>query len=182
VSRPGEIEPAGLGGLAVFAAIAGCRPNVPVIDAGPEAKQMSSLTHEFAEAARAVAPRASTLVLLAEDDLELRKLIAATLREEGYEVVEATNGMELLDSLEIMVARRIPYAIVSDVRMPLLSGMDVLAVIRASSTQVPVVLITAFGDADTHGEAHDLGAVAILDKPFDMSALTALLGSIDTTA
>jgi DNA-binding NtrC family response regulator len=90
--------------------------------------------------------------------------------------------MELLDSLELVVARRLPYAIVSDVRMPLLSGMDVLAVIRASSTQVPVVLITAFGDVDTHGEAHDLGAVAILDKPFDLGALTTLLGSLDCAA
>lgn len=122
------------------------------------------------------------LVLLAEDDGELRKLIAATLRAEGYEVIEAANGMELLDSLEFVIERRLPYAIVSDVRMPLLSGMDVLAVIRASSTQVPVILITAFGDVDTHGEAHDLGAIAILDKPFDLSALTTLLGSIDTAA
>jgi DNA-binding response OmpR family regulator len=122
------------------------------------------------------------LVLVAEDDVELRKLIATTLRHDGYEVIEATNGMELLDSLEMVVERRQPYAIVSDVRMPLLSGMDVLAVIRASSTQVPVILITAFGDVDTHGEAHDLGAVAILDKPFDLSALTTLLGSLDTAA
>ena len=122
------------------------------------------------------------LVLVAEDDVELRKLIATTLRHDGYEVIEATNGMELLDSLEMVVEGRQPYAIVSDVRMPLLSGMDVLAVIRASSTQVPVILITAFGDVDTHGEAHDLGAVAILDKPFDLSALTTLLGSLDTAA
>jgi CheY-like chemotaxis protein len=141
-----------------------------------------SSTHAIADTAYHVAPRESALVLLAEDDLELRKLIATTLRDGGYEVVEAANGMELLDSLELTVARRSPYAIVSDVRMPLLSGMDVLAVIRASSTEVPVILITAFGDSDTHHEAHDLGAVGILDKPFDLSALTSLLGSLESTA
>jgi DNA-binding NtrC family response regulator len=134
-----------------------------------------SPTHEIVDAARHAAPAESTLVLLAEDDAELRKLIAATLRGEGYEVLEAANGMELLDALELMIVRRRPYAIVSDVRMPLLSGMDVLAVMRAASTEIPVILITAFGDIDTHGEAHDLGAAAILDKPFDMSALVALL-------
>jgi DNA-binding NtrC family response regulator len=141
-----------------------------------------SPTQAIIAPAREVALDRPTLVLLAEDDAELRKLIAATLRAEGYEVIEAANGMELLDSLELVVARRVPYVIVSDVRMPLLSGMDVLAVIRASSTQVPVILITAFGDVDTHSEAHDLGAIAILDKPFDLSALTSLLGSLDSAA
>lgn len=138
--------------------------------------------HEAVDPGREVALQRPTLVLLAEDDVELRKLIATTLRADGYEVVEAANGMELLDALELMLSRRLPDAIVSDVRMPLLSGMDVLAVIRASSTEIPVILITAFGDVDTHGEAHDLGAVAILDKPFDMSALTTLLGSLDSAA
>lgn len=140
--------------------------------------------HDVSESMRRVVPMPAhpTSILLAEDDAELRKLIAATLRGEGYEVVEAANGMELLDALELMVGRQLPYAIVSDIRMPMLSGMDVLAVIRASSTEVPVVLITAFGDVDTHLEAHDLGAVAILDKPFDMSALTTLLGTLETAA
>jgi DNA-binding NtrC family response regulator len=138
--------------------------------------------HEILDESREVALERPTLVLLAEDDGELRKLIATTLRGDGYEVVETANGMELLDALELTIERRLPYAIVSDVRMPLLSGMDLLAVVRASSTHVPVILITAFGDVDTHEEAHDLGAVAILDKPFDMSALTALLASLDSTA
>jgi DNA-binding response OmpR family regulator len=141
-----------------------------------------SPTVELAERVRDAAPALPTSILLAEDDEELRKLIAATLRGEGYEVIETTNGMELLDALEMMIGSRLPHAIVSDIRMPLLSGMDVLAVIRASSAEVPVVLITAFGDVESHVEAHDLGAVAILDKPFDMSALTALLGSLESAA
>jgi DNA-binding NtrC family response regulator len=139
-------------------------------------------THEAVDASHELALERPSLVLLAEDDGELRKLIASTLRQEGYEVVETANGMELLDALELLLGRRLPYAVVSDVRMPLLSGMDLLAVIRASATDVPVILITAFGDVDTHEEAHDLGAVAILDKPFDMSALTALLASLDDAA
>jgi DNA-binding NtrC family response regulator len=118
-------------------------------------------------------------ILLAEDDLEMRRFIAATLRRAHYAVVEAADGMELLDRIEAAVQRGLRYAaVVSDVRMPLLSGMDVLAILRAAATDVPVILITAFGDAATHAEAHDLGALGILDKPFDMSALTALVASI----
>jgi DNA-binding NtrC family response regulator len=115
-------------------------------------------------------------VLVAEDDFEMRRLIAATLRQEHYDVTEAANGIQLLDCLEAAAnhGRRFA-AIVSDVRMPLLSGMDVLAILRAAAEDVPVILITAFGDGDTHAEAHELGAVGILDKPFDMTALTVLL-------
>jgi DNA-binding response OmpR family regulator len=122
---------------------------------------------------------APATILLAEDDLEMRRFIAATLRRAHYAVVEAADGMELLDRIEAAVQRGLQFAaVISDVRMPLLSGMDVLAILRATATDTPVILITAFGDNATHAEAHDLGAVGILDKPFDMSALTALVASI----
>jgi DNA-binding NtrC family response regulator len=121
---------------------------------------------------------ARTPILVAEDDLEMRRLIAATLRDEHYEVLEAADGIALLDLIEAAARTGMAYAaIVSDVRMPLLSGMDALAVLQATSADVPVILITAFGDGDTHEEAHELGAFAILDKPFDMSALTTLLAA-----
>jgi DNA-binding NtrC family response regulator len=127
--------------------------------------------------AEAASPKAP--ILVAEDDLEMRRLVAATLRREGHDVVEMANGMELLDFLELSAERGTRYAaIVSDVRMPLLSGMDVLALLQAASVDVPVILITAFGDVDTHAEAHDLGAFAILDKPFDMDALATLVRSL----
>jgi len=120
-----------------------------------------------------------TPILVAEDDHEMRRLIAATLRRRRFAVTEAANGMELLDHLEAAVRRGRRYAaIVSDVRMPLLSGMDVLAVLQAASADVPVILITAFGDAATHAEASDLGAVVVLDKPFEMEDLTEVLARI----
>ncbi len=123
------------------------------------------------------APRpAGARVLVAEDDFEMRRLVAATLRRERYDVTEAANGIQLLDQLEAAAAQGWRFAaIVSDVRMPLLSGMDVLAILRAAAEEIPVILITAFGDGETHAEAHELGAVGILDKPFDMSALTTLV-------
>ena len=113
-------------------------------------------------------------MLLAEDDGEMRALIAEALTRDGYEVVEVADGEQLLDRIESAVRanRRHYFAVViSDIRMPRLSGMDVLAVLRCAYWRTPVILITAFGDAETHSEALELGAAATFDKPFDLDEL-----------
>jgi DNA-binding response OmpR family regulator len=117
-------------------------------------------------------------ILVAEDNAEMRRLISAALRARGYDVAEAQDGMELLDLIEAAARAgdRSRYAaVVSDVRMPWLTGMDVMAVLNVAAWSTPVILITAFGDEETHVEAQQLGAAAILDKPFEMEALGAAL-------
>ena len=116
-------------------------------------------------------------VLLAEDDPELRTLISLSLRWDGYVVVEAADGTEALEcfggSLLSTCAPRAFDLIVSDIRMPGFSGMDVLFALRGMSTAPPVILITAFGDYATHERAKRFGALEVLDKPFDLSDLRA---------
>lgn len=119
-------------------------------------------------------------VAVAEDNVEMRRLIAATLRGDGYDVLEAGDGTELISRLESLSgaqgpARTAVELIVSDLRMPGLSGMDVLGAIRDGNWRTPFILITAFGDEDTHREARDLGAAAVLDKPFDLERLRTLV-------
>jgi CheY-like chemotaxis protein len=119
-------------------------------------------------------------VAVAEDDVEMRHLIAATLRDDGYEVVEAGDGSELITQLERLggeqgPARTAVELIVSDLRMPRLSGMDLLGAIRDGNWRTPFILITSFGDEETHRAARDLGAAAVLDKPFDMKRLRTLV-------
>lgn len=118
-------------------------------------------------------PRAR--VLVAEDDHELRWLIARTLKKCGFDVVEATDGSALLDRAGEIIMQDPTLSeldlIVSDIRMPGFSGLDVLAGLQHAGVRVPVVLITAFGDDSTHEQAKRLGATAIVDKPFDMEEL-----------
>jgi len=119
-------------------------------------------------------------VAVAEDNLEMRRLIAGMLRGDGYEVVEAGDGSELISRLESLSgatgpARTTVELIVSDLRMPGLSGMDVLGAIRDGAGRTPFILITAFGDEQTHRAANELGAAAVLDKPFDLDVLRALV-------
>lgn len=121
-------------------------------------------------------------VLIAEDDPHLLRLLAGTL-EDSYDVAQASNGFELLDSA---TAGERPDLIISDIRMPGLTGLEVLAGLRSlkrigARGGTPVILITAFGDAETHALAGRLGAV-VLDKPFDLDDLRScavhLVGSV----
>jgi CheY-like chemotaxis protein len=117
------------------------------------------------------------LVLLAEDDAAFRRLIASVLAGEGYEVVEAADGLALLAHIEsILTVRREradSFLVVADIRMPGLTGLDVLAILRCANRTTPVILITAFGDEATHAEGRELGAAAVLDKPFNVQELRA---------
>jgi len=110
-------------------------------------------------------------ILLAEDDAAFRRLLASILEAEGYEVIEAEDGVALLANIESTRARADPFLVVADVRMPGLGGLDVLAILRCADWKTPVILITAFGDEATHAEGRDLGAIAVFDKPFRIEQL-----------
>jgi DNA-binding response OmpR family regulator len=131
---------------------------------------------------RDTVPSSVVRVLLAEDDRELRHLLAAGLRRHGYVVIEAATGFELLDRLDDLARRdETVDLIVSDVRMPGPTGLVAVEGLRygssLASAATPVILITAFGDVATHAEARRLGAV-VLHKPFDIDDFHAFAASM----
>jgi CheY-like chemotaxis protein len=113
-------------------------------------------------------------VLIAEDDLEMRRLVSWAVRRAGYQVVEVEDGKALVNAL-IHSAKHAPQTlpdlIISDVRMPGCTGLEVLARLRRVDWSIPVILITSFGDAQAHMEGERLGAARVLDKPFDVDEL-----------
>ena len=114
-------------------------------------------------------------VLLAEDDVDLRKLLAETLRSEGFGVVECSNGLVLAETLVsgLEAKKRCFDLVVSDVRMPGVTGLSVLEGLHESDEfgSMPMVLITAFGDPRVEELARRFGAVSLLEKPFEMTTL-----------
>ena len=116
-------------------------------------------------------------VLVVDDDTSVRALVALVLRDAGYAVVEARDGMDAIECVADARDRRAaPFcAIVSDVCMPGLSGLDVLTLLKCASLSIPVILMTAFVDDRLREEAHDLGAAAVLAKPLEMPTLMASL-------
>jgi CheY-like chemotaxis protein len=118
-------------------------------------------------------------VLLAEDDQELRAVLVQALRKNGYQVTECGDGFRLLDHLgsvlrspEVLASDPVRFdLVISDIRMPGVTGMSVLEGVSLFEGFCPVILITAFGDEETHAQAKRLGAAAIFDKPFDINDL-----------
>jgi CheY-like chemotaxis protein len=113
-------------------------------------------------------------VLLAEDDDEMRKLLVRALSTEGYEVTECRNGIEFLLRLKPFSTRKRPVdfdIIISDIRMPGVTGLEILEALHQHKDIPPMILITAFGDSETHAQAEKFGAAAIFDKPFEINNL-----------
>lgn len=125
-------------------------------------------------------------VLIAEDDPEMRSLIAAALRRARCEVIEAKNGYEMLDELcsGLFNPGVDPPAdlIISDLRMPGVTGLSLLAGLRSAGWHTPFILITAYGGPEIHLEALRQGADACIDKPFDLEHLRAVVQSVLQTS
>jgi len=112
-------------------------------------------------------------VFVADDDDDLRAIIVDALRADGYTVVEARDGLELLmlieDTLGTPEAR--PDLVIADVRMPHLSGLGVLDHLKRAHVNLPVVLMTGFAQGSVEVVAKRLGALGVLTKPFDVDVL-----------
>jgi len=120
-------------------------------------------------------------VVIADDDDDMRALIAHTFRSDGYTVIEARDGAELLDRLEHAFddPRALPDVVVTDVMMPNLSGLGVLDALRRAHLHFPVILMTVLDDPSVHTVARRLGALGVLHKPFDVDDLrTAVMNAI----
>ena len=99
------------------------------------------------------------ILLVVDDDHELRETLAEVLREEGYRVHQASNGKEALQVLQRGLQ---PCLIVLDDMMPIMSGTEFLARLPEASA-IPVLVITAFDRIKNVGED-----ISVLHKPFDV--------------
>lgn len=109
-------------------------------------------------------------VLLVEDDKDLRRVCADSLKELGYDVVEAKNGLEAIEQLE----HERPAAMILDMRLPVMDGYDVLRQVRQSQTHAALPVIAVSG-SPTGKWSLRVGANAFLAKPFDLHELTSTM-------
>lgn len=116
----------------------------------------------------------SLLVLLAEDDAELRALMGEVLRQRGHRVRECHDGHALLAQLGsvLLGAAPSPDVVVTDEHMPRARGTQVLAGLHDPASPWPLVLVTAYPDEAVRQRARSLGAL-VLEKPFDADELIA---------
>ncbi len=117
-------------------------------------------------------------ILIAEDESDIRDLVAFTLKFAGYEVRIAKDGQEALE----MAQQEVPDLILMDVRMPRMTGYEACLALKADPVlkQVPVVFLSAKGQDAEIKSGLDAGAEAYLLKPFGLNELTDQIKSILT--
>src|ERR1700755_3668076 len=108
-------------------------------------------------------------LLLVDDDAPIRRMLERPLTAEGYDVVAAADGGAALAAVE----RNVPDAIVLDVSMPGVDGLQVTRRLRAKGLRVPILLLTARDALRDRVDGLDAGADDYLVKPFEVEELTA---------
>ena len=115
-------------------------------------------------------------VLVIDDEEAIRKSLRMVLEYEGYEFLEAASGPEGLETLK----RESPDALLLDIKMPGMDGLEVLDVLRGRDQQIPVLMISGHGDIPTAVEAIHKGAYDFIEKPLESErVLTALRNGIE---
>ena len=110
-------------------------------------------------------------ILIIEDDEEMRSLIKDFVEEEGYEADCVEKGTYAFGKL-----LKEPFdLIITDIRMPGFSGLDILPDLRKLKPDVSIVVITAFGSEEVYDKALQRGANAYLEKPIQLGKLSALI-------
>ena len=106
-------------------------------------------------------------ILVVDDETSMRQLLEITLRKEGYRVTTARSGRRAVEAFE-----KASYdLVISDIRMPDMSGVDVLRHVKGVAPETPVIMVIAYSSAETAVEALRLGAYDYIAKPFKVDEL-----------
>lgn len=112
---------------------------------------------------------ADKMILVVEDETDLRDFVAAVLMAEGYRVVGASNGLEALEE----VTRNKPDLILLDMRLPVMDGWEFAKQLNAKrNSRIPIIVMTALQAKQI---AREINATAYLQKPFDIDDLLSVV-------
>jgi Nif-specific regulatory protein len=108
-------------------------------------------------------------ILVADDEQNLRRVLAAMLRRDGHEVLQAASGLEAIERLADV------DIVITDLRMPGADGMEVLRTATRNHPHVPVIMITAYGSVGQAVEAIKNGAFDYIEKPFEQDSIRVIV-------
>jgi len=110
-------------------------------------------------------------VWIVDDDSSIRWVLARALRSEGFEVEDFENAESVLGALE----RQQPEVLMTDIRMPGMSGLDLAKIIQEKYTSIVCIIMTAHTDLESALASYDTGAFEYLPKPFDLDEAVRLV-------
>jgi len=128
------------------------------------------LNRRDAESAEETRREVKKRILVVEDEEKLRRVIELQLLSSGFDVDKAAcaeDGLKVVDRADLVL---------SDLKLPRMSGLEFLGLIRRQNAQVPVIMMTAFGSVETAVEAMKSGATDFLLKPFSLDHLMQVVG------
>ena len=113
-------------------------------------------------------------ILIVDDQPGIRQLLSEILKEEGYAIHNAINGMEGINKFEEIK----PDVILLDMKMPGMDGIEVLDEIKKLSSDAKVIVMTAYGELEPINHARRLGAYGYVSKPFDVVNLCQIIKTV----
>jgi len=108
-----------------------------------------------------------SLIAVVDDDASIRAATDSLLRSRGYAVFTFESAEDFLQSAELNGTS----CVITDVRMPVMGGIELQAILRAQGSTVPFIFITAFPEVVVRTQAMNGGATCFLTKPFDAPTL-----------
>ena len=113
-------------------------------------------------------------IILVDDDKHAVETLSKLLSEDGYEVVVCFNGKEAIKKMELNKYD----VIITDLRMPEIGGLELLKNIKKTDPELPVIIVTAFGEVGSYLDAFVKGAYDYINKPINYEELIRLLEAI----
>lgn len=113
-------------------------------------------------------------ILVVEDEIDLNRIICRRLRDKGYEVVSAENGVDALEKIE---STRFDM-ILTDIMMPKMDGFELADSIRLTDSNIPIIFMTAKDDKASKILGYSIGVDDYIVKPFDMDILIMKIAAI----
>ena len=110
-------------------------------------------------------------IMIIEDDEEMRSLLKDFFEEEGFETDSVSNGVDALR----MLSKDHFDLVITDIRMPGLTGLDILPRIRRLKPEIPIIVMTAYGSDDVRRRSLERGATLYLEKPIHLSKLRTVI-------
>jgi FixJ family two-component response regulator len=107
------------------------------------------------------------LIAVVDDDESVRHAVQGVLKSVGMKARTFASAREFLDSSQ----RAATACVITDVQMPGMTGLELQATLAKADDRIPIIFITAYGNARTRTQAMGAGAIAVLEKPFDDDVL-----------
>ncbi len=106
--------------------------------------------------------KTSRMILLVDDEMETRKIFSEVLRDLGYDVIDKPDGASALEVIRQGIAIDL---VITDYRMPDMTGLDLVTTLRQVLPSVPVIMMTAHGDIENYFRSLSLGVFEYVNKP-----------------